>query len=102
MLTSDGLDGTVRLFLSLRWLFPLFHHYPVRTPAISRLPGLEADSVDLQGLSLGKVSEVTRLSSQKGNRELWIRMVYAEGAGEAVFQVDGNTVNALAKWSCGV
>lgn len=37
-----------------------------------------------------------------GNRELWIRMVYAEGAGEAVFQVDGNTVNPLAKWSCGV
>ncbi len=37
-----------------------------------------------------------------GNRELWIRMVYAEGAGEAVFQIEGTSVKALGKWSCGV
>jgi hypothetical protein len=38
----------------------------------------------------------------KGDRELWIRMVYAEGAGEAVFQLDGKGAKALGKWSCGV
>jgi hypothetical protein len=38
----------------------------------------------------------------QGSRELWIRMVYAEGAGEAVFQLDGKSAKALAKWSCGV
>lgn len=38
----------------------------------------------------------------KGGRELWIRMVYAEGAGEAVFQLDGKGAKPLGKWSCGV
>lgn len=38
----------------------------------------------------------------KGDRELWIRMVYAEGAGEAVFQLEGKSAKALGKWSCGV
>jgi hypothetical protein len=37
-----------------------------------------------------------------GNRELWIRMVYAEGAGEAVFQLEGKQAKALGKWSCGI
>jgi hypothetical protein len=36
-----------------------------------------------------------------GNRELWIRMVYAEGAGEAVFTFDGKEAKPLGKWSCG-
>jgi len=38
----------------------------------------------------------------KGDRELWIRMVYAEGAGEAVFQLEGKGTKQLGKWSCGV
>jgi hypothetical protein len=38
----------------------------------------------------------------KGDRELWIRMVYAEAAGDAVFQLEGNGAKPLAKWSCGV
>lgn len=38
----------------------------------------------------------------KGERELWIRMVYAEAAGEAVFQLDGKGAKPLGKWSCGV
>lgn len=38
----------------------------------------------------------------KGGRELWIRMSYAEAAGDAVFQVEGTNVTQLGKWSCGV
>lgn len=38
----------------------------------------------------------------KGDQELWIRMVYAEAAGDAVFQLEGNTAKPLAKWSCGL
>ncbi len=38
----------------------------------------------------------------KGDRELWIRMVYAEAAGDAVFQLEGTGAKPLGKWSCGV
>jgi hypothetical protein len=38
----------------------------------------------------------------KGDRELWIRMKYAEAAGDAVFQLEGNGAKPLHKWSCGV
>jgi len=36
-----------------------------------------------------------------GSRELWIRMIYEEGAGDAVFQIDGAEPKQLGKWSCG-
>lgn len=38
----------------------------------------------------------------KGERELWIRMVYAEAAGESLFQLDGKGAKQIGKWSCGV
>lgn len=33
--------------------------------------------------------------------ELWIRMQYEDGAGQAVFQLQGDGAKALGKWSCG-
>lgn len=37
----------------------------------------------------------------KDTRELWIRMVYEEGAGDAVFQLQGKDAKPLGAWSCG-
>ncbi len=37
-----------------------------------------------------------------GTRELWIREIFDEGSGDAVFQLVGDKAEPLAKWSCGV
>ncbi len=36
-----------------------------------------------------------------GTNELWIRMIYEEGAGDAIFQLEGDSAKRLGKWSCG-
>lgn len=36
-----------------------------------------------------------------GSNELWVRMQYEDGAGQAVLQLEGNGAKPLAKWSCG-
>lgn len=36
-----------------------------------------------------------------GASELWVRMIYEDGAGDAMFQVDGSKATRLGKWSCG-
>ncbi|MCA9648940.1 MAG: hypothetical protein H6712_19945 [Myxococcales bacterium] len=36
-----------------------------------------------------------------GDKELWIRMQWEDGSGQAVFQLEGGGVKELGKWSCG-
>ena len=36
-----------------------------------------------------------------GTNELWIRMIYEDGAGDAIFQLKGDSAERLGKWSCG-
>ncbi|MEM9462621.1 MAG: hypothetical protein AAGF11_51210 [Myxococcota bacterium] len=36
-----------------------------------------------------------------GTRELWVRMIYEEGAGDAIIQLQGDAPKQLGKWSCG-
>ncbi|MEX1368073.1 MAG: hypothetical protein AB1Z98_33395 [Nannocystaceae bacterium] len=36
-----------------------------------------------------------------GTKELWVRMIYEDGAGDAVFELEGDSGKALGKWSCG-
>ncbi|MCX4239992.1 hypothetical protein [Paraliomyxa miuraensis] len=37
----------------------------------------------------------------KDARELWVRMIYEEGAGDAVVQISGTEAKPLGAWSCG-
>lgn len=41
------------------------------------------------------------LDGDKTN-ELWLRLVFAEGAGDRIVQIDGGQPKALGSWSCGV
>jgi hypothetical protein len=36
-----------------------------------------------------------------GPAELWMRLVFEEGGGDRVVQLEGDTVNPLGKYSCG-
>ncbi|MCA9711002.1 MAG: hypothetical protein KDK70_34490 [Myxococcales bacterium] len=36
-----------------------------------------------------------------GPAELWVRMIYEEGAGDALFQLEGSEAKPLGAWTCG-
>lgn len=47
-----------------------------------------------------EVMGVLNLDGQ-GASELWVRMIYEDGAGDAIFQLEGDKATRLGKWSCG-
>jgi hypothetical protein len=96
-------EGSQDLFYSVFVTDPAAEEY--RFSGIFLAPGGNLERLQLleQSRSKKDVFEVRGALDLDGNgtRELWLRMIFDEGAGDALVRVDAQGARRLGSWSCG-